>query len=43
VIRLARRLGFAGWAQLKIALAAEHGRADQYGHAAGEAGSSPPP
>src|SRR6185312_10212277 len=29
---------FAGWTQLKIALAAEHGRSAQYGHAEGEGG-----
>lgn len=38
VIRFCRRLGFAGWTQLKIALAAEHGRAAPYGHAPGEGG-----
>jgi DNA-binding MurR/RpiR family transcriptional regulator len=38
VIRFSRRLGFAGWAQLKIALAAEHGRSTQYGHAPGGGG-----
>lgn len=39
VVRLARRLGYDGFADWKIALAEEQGRSSQFGHAAVPAGS----
>ena len=40
VVRLSRRIGYAGFAALKIAIAQESGNADQFGHPAPEGGSA---
>jgi DNA-binding MurR/RpiR family transcriptional regulator len=40
VVRLSRRLGYAGYAALKLAIAHEAGRADQFGYGRSQAGSS---
>jgi DNA-binding MurR/RpiR family transcriptional regulator len=40
VVRLSRRLGYEGFAALKIAIAQESGSADQFGHPSPEVGSS---
>jgi DNA-binding MurR/RpiR family transcriptional regulator len=40
VVRLSRRLGYAGYAALKLAIAHEAGRADQFGYARGQADST---
>jgi RpiR family carbohydrate utilization transcriptional regulator len=40
VVRLSRRLGYAGYAALKLAIAHEAGRADQFGHGRAQAGST---
>jgi RpiR family transcriptional regulator, carbohydrate utilization regulator len=42
VVRLSRRLGYAGYAALKLAIAHEAGRADQFGYARAQAGSAAP-
>jgi DNA-binding MurR/RpiR family transcriptional regulator len=42
VVRLSRRLGYAGYAALKLAIAHEAGRADQFGYARARAGSAAP-
>lgn len=39
VVRLSRRLGYAGYAALKLAIAHEAGRADQFGYGRARAGS----
>jgi DNA-binding MurR/RpiR family transcriptional regulator len=39
VVRLSRRLGYAGYAALKLAIAHEAGRADQFGYGRGHAGA----
>ena len=40
VVRLSRRLGYAGYAALKLAIAHEAGRADQFGYGRAQAGST---
>jgi DNA-binding MurR/RpiR family transcriptional regulator len=40
VVRLSRRLGYEGFAALKIAIAQEAGSADQFGHPSPEAGTA---
>jgi len=42
VVRLSRRLGYAGYAALKLAIAQEAGRVDQFGHGRTRAGSDAP-
>ena len=42
VVRLSRRLGYAGYAALKLALAHEAGRADQFGYGRAQPGSAAP-
>lgn len=42
VVRLSRRLGYAGYAALKLAIAHEAGRADQFGYSRAQAGSTAP-
>jgi len=40
VVRLSRRLGYAGYAALKLAIAHEAGRADQFGYSRAQAGAT---
>src|ERR1700753_1965321 len=40
VVRLSRRLGYAGYAALKLAIAHEAGRADQFGYGREQADST---
>jgi RpiR family carbohydrate utilization transcriptional regulator len=40
VVRLSRRLGYAGYAALKLAIAHEAGRADQFGYGRAQPGST---
>jgi RpiR family transcriptional regulator, carbohydrate utilization regulator len=42
VVRLSRRLGYAGYAALKLAIAHEAGRADQFGYGSAQPGSGAP-
>ncbi len=42
VVRLARRLGYAGYAALKLAIAHEAGRADQFGYGRAQSDSTLP-
>jgi RpiR family transcriptional regulator, carbohydrate utilization regulator len=42
VVRLSRRLGYAGYAALKLAIAHEAGRADQFGYGRAPSGSTAP-
>ena len=42
VVRLSRRLGYAGYAALKLAIAHEAGRADQFGYDRARSGSGAP-
>ncbi len=42
VVRLSRRLGYAGYAALKLAIAHEAGRADQFGYGRTHPGSTAP-
>ena len=42
VVRLSRRLGYTGYAALKLAIAHEAGRADQFGYGRAQPGSTAP-